>query len=83
MLPPAGEGARQRAALRRQLDAGVTEPLAVAPRLLVNVGLSLRPFASRRLFLQRLLKQPANRLIFSAVFPVVCAPIVIWACGRP
>ena len=45
MLPPAGEGARQRATLRRKLDAGVAEPLAVAPRLLVNVGLRLRRLA--------------------------------------
>jgi hypothetical protein len=49
MFPPAGEGSRERAPLRRQLDAGMAEPLAVAPRFLVHVGLHLRPFASRRL----------------------------------
>jgi hypothetical protein len=45
MLPRAGEGARQRAALRSQLDAGMAEPLAVAPRFLVHVGLRLRRLA--------------------------------------
>jgi hypothetical protein len=40
MLPAAGEGARQRATLRGELDAGMAKPLAVAPRFLAN---GLRP----------------------------------------
>jgi hypothetical protein len=45
MLPPARMGAGQRPPLRRQLDALMAEPLAVAPRLLVHVGLGLRRLA--------------------------------------
>jgi hypothetical protein len=50
MFPPARERARQGSSLGLQLDAGVAEPLAVDPRLLVDVGLGLvrlAPFAER------------------------------------
>jgi hypothetical protein len=45
VLPSAGDGAGQGAPLRGQLYAGVTKPPAVAPRLLMHVGLGLRRLA--------------------------------------
>jgi hypothetical protein len=50
MFPAAGDRSGERAALGRQLDAGVAKPLAVAPRLLVDVDRGLQrlaPFAER------------------------------------
>jgi hypothetical protein len=45
MFPAAGDRSGERAALGRQLDAGVAKPLAVTPRLLVHVDRGLQRLA--------------------------------------